>query len=85
MLNGGPLLLALREYKHYATVSLPMPTMLVITVFWAVAGVALADVHALSLKLNAEEITTGTPLDGFVSYSIEFSSFPDFVGMLFSD
>ncbi|KAF3003387.1 hypothetical protein E8E14_007577 [Neopestalotiopsis sp. 37M] len=54
--------------------------MLVITVFWAVAGVALADVHALSLKLNAEEITTGTPLDGFVSYSIEFSSFPDFVG-----
>ncbi|ETS74799.1 hypothetical protein PFICI_13283 [Pestalotiopsis fici W106-1] len=54
--------------------------MLVITVFLACAGIALADVRSLSLNIKAEDITTGTPLDGFVSYSIEFSSFPDFAG-----
>lgn len=32
-----------------------------------------------SLSVNAK-ILQGQPLDGFVSFSIEFASFPDFAG-----
>lgn len=46
----------------------------------ACAGVTVAQIQSLAVSINADEITTGTPLDGFVSYSIEFASFPDFAG-----
>ncbi|KAH6657852.1 hypothetical protein BKA67DRAFT_656094 [Truncatella angustata] len=44
------------------------------------AGLASSQFNTVDVSINADEITTGTPLDGFVSYSIEFSSFPDFSG-----
>jgi hypothetical protein len=49
----------------------------------AYAGVALGRFRTLAVSINADDITTGTPLDGFVSYSIELSSFPDFAGTVF--
>ncbi|KAK9777465.1 hypothetical protein SCAR479_05858 [Seiridium cardinale] len=53
---------------------------LIATLLAACAGVAFGQVGILAVNANADEITTGTPLDGFVSYSIEFASFPDFAG-----
>ncbi|KAK6074180.1 beta-glucuronidase [Seiridium cupressi] len=53
---------------------------LIATLLAACAGVVLGQVGILAVNVNADEITTGTPLDGFVSYSIEFASFPDFAG-----
>lgn len=50
------------------------------TVF-ALLGVAssvAADVYTVPSQPNAN----GEPFDGFVSYSIEFASFPDFAGKL---
>lgn len=46
----------------------------------ACAGLVSSQLTTLDVSINADEITTGTPLDGFVSYSIEFSSFPEFAG-----
>lgn len=43
--------------------------------------VAATSVLGEGLRLNGPLITSNTPLpDAFVSYSIEFSSFPDFAG-----
>ncbi|KND92840.1 Beta-glucuronidase, partial [Tolypocladium ophioglossoides CBS 100239] len=41
---------------------------------------AAAPVAARTYKVPSKPSTSGEPLDGFVSYSIEFSSFPDFAG-----
>lgn len=51
----------------------------------ACAGLALGQIRTLAVSINADDITTGAPLDGFVSYSIEFSSFPDFAGKTLMD
>ena len=40
------------------------------------ASSVAADVYTVPSQPNAN----GEPLDGFVSYSIEFASFPDFAG-----
>lgn len=45
-----------------------------------VTTVALADVYNVPAAMNK----IGQPLDGFVSYSIEFASFPEFAGLLAS-
>lgn len=42
--------------------------------------VALADMYNVPAAMNK----FGQPLDGFVSYSIEFASFPEFAGLLAS-
>lgn len=42
------------------------------------AGMAVAD--AIQLQLPASSGAVGQPFDGYVSYSIEFSSFPEFAG-----
>jgi hypothetical protein len=42
------------------------------------ASSVAADVYTVPSQPNAN----GEPFDGFVSYSIEFSSFPDFAGKL---
>ncbi|KAI0096102.1 glycoside hydrolase family 79 protein [Nemania sp. FL0031] len=50
---------------------------------WALAGAVKATIvsnASSSYPLFATEIAVGQPLDGFVSFSIEFSSFPDFAG-----
>ncbi|KAK7914657.1 Beta-glucuronidase [Apiospora marii] len=44
------------------------------------AGAVLCHVRRLAVSLDTADIKSGTPLDGFLSYSIEFSSFPDFAG-----
>jgi len=44
------------------------------------AGVVLGQARRLAVSLDAADIKSGTPLDGFLSYSIEFASFPDFAG-----
>lgn len=44
------------------------------------AGVVLCQVRRLAISIDSTDIKSGTPLDGFVSYSIEFASFPDFAG-----
>lgn len=44
------------------------------------AGVVLCKVQRLAVSLDTADIKSGTPLDGFLSYSIEFASFPDFAG-----
>lgn len=44
------------------------------------ASSAAADVYTVPSQPNAN----GEPLDGFVSYSIEFASFPDFAGKIIS-
>jgi hypothetical protein len=41
---------------------------------------ASAQVRHFAVSNTAADITTGAPLQGFVSYSIEFASFPDFAG-----
>lgn len=46
----------------------------------ALANFASAQVRHFEVSHIAADITTGAPLQGFVSYSIEFSSFPDFAG-----
>ncbi|KAK7985017.1 (Trans)glycosidase [Apiospora saccharicola] len=43
-------------------------------------GVVLGQARRLAVSLDAADIKSGTPLDGFLSYSIEFASFPDFAG-----
>lgn len=84
MLRGSlsRLIIVLCNGKDLATLALGSPTMLVITVFMACAGTALGQVRTLPLSINADDTNIGAPLDGFVSYSIEFSSFPDYAGML---
>ncbi|KAI1844536.1 hypothetical protein JX266_009209 [Neoarthrinium moseri] len=47
-------------------------------VVWA--RLVSGQLHRLSSSIAIDEITTGAPLESFVSYSIEFSSFPDFAG-----
>lgn len=42
------------------------------------ASSVAADVYTVPSQPNAN----GEPFDGFVSYSIEFASFPDFAGKL---
>jgi len=42
----------------------------------AAATVVAADTYNVPAKANP----LGEPFDGFVSYSLEFSSFPDFAG-----
>jgi len=44
------------------------------------AGVVLCQVRRLAIGIDSADIKSGTPLDGFLSYSIEFASFPDFAG-----
>lgn len=44
------------------------------------ASSAAADVYTVPSQPNAN----GEPLDGYVSYSIEFASFPDFAGKITS-
>ncbi|KAI0006289.1 glycoside hydrolase family 79 protein [Xylariaceae sp. FL0662B] len=39
-----------------------------------------AEVTSCAVSSTADSIDTNQPLDGFVSFSIEFSSFPDFAG-----
>ncbi|KAK8016339.1 hypothetical protein PG993_014528 [Apiospora rasikravindrae] len=43
-------------------------------------GVVLCQTRRLAIDFNSAEFKSATPLDGFLSYSIEFSSFPDFAG-----
>lgn len=49
----------------------------VLALLGAASSVA-ADVYTVPSQPNAN----GEPFDGFVSYSIEFASFPDFAGKL---
>ncbi|KAK8064913.1 Beta-glucuronidase [Apiospora phragmitis] len=44
------------------------------------AGIVLCQVRQPAISIDSAEIKSGTPLDGFLSYSIEFASFPDFAG-----
>ncbi|KAI0473697.1 glycoside hydrolase family 79 protein [Xylariaceae sp. FL0804] len=46
----------------------------------ALAGAAMARGTLYTVSPIAEAINTSQPLEGFVSFSIEFSSFPDFAG-----
>lgn len=78
-LSSSRLIIVLCNGNDFATIA-----MLVITVFLACAAAALGQVRTLPLSINAEDTNIGAPLDGFVSYSIEFSSFPDYAGMLSS-
>lgn len=53
-----------------------------LNLFCAVAALAIGvqagpDAYPVPLKANPD----GQPFDGFVSHSIEFSSFPEFAGM----
>ncbi|KAH9892973.1 glycoside hydrolase family 79 protein [Xylariomycetidae sp. FL2044] len=43
-------------------------------------GAVAAKTILLAVSPGTRELTTSQPLDGFVSFSIEFSSFPDFAG-----
>lgn len=40
----------------------------------------VGEMRQYAVSIDADTISTGTPLDGFVSFAIEFSSFPDFAG-----
>jgi hypothetical protein len=42
--------------------------------------VSSAEIRHFIASNKADEVVTGAPLESFVSYSIEFSSFPDFAG-----
>ncbi|KAK6860103.1 glycoside hydrolase family 79 protein [Apiospora arundinis] len=44
------------------------------------ACVVFCQVRRLPVSIDSAEIKSGTPLDGFISYSIEFASFPEFAG-----
>ncbi|KAI0126520.1 glycoside hydrolase family 79 protein [Xylariales sp. AK1849] len=44
------------------------------------ACTVLGQVQTLDVSIDIADISTGAPLESFVSYSIEFSSFPDFAG-----
>lgn len=55
-----------------------MLTQATVFVLLGAASSVAADVYTVPSQPNAN----GEPFDGFVSYSIEFSSFPDFAGKL---
>lgn len=46
----------------------------------ALALASILSCYVCQLKLAADVVKYGKPLDGFISYSLEFSSFPDYAG-----
>ena len=55
--------------------------MLLTSVLAAVSFACIVEVGSVTLSKSPPANSSAPLLEGFVSYSIEFSSFPDFAGM----